>query len=330
MVLLILTLIFNLNAAISTSELKNSLSVKNSELAKLLEKVQTLEKKIGSQNDTYLQNLETTKIVENKISSLKIELNELNSNISNKYKQTFKKFALIQLENDFDDEASLAINQKLKEKISFDLNEAKSLKDQGLHLSQLLTEYQTQLEYFKSNQENLHQLIIELENEKRITYNEYESLNYDKVEIEKQMTDIKAEERAKSKVLPKIQKIAVEMPIKKFDKYVPSNKGITYHYKLSNDIQATQNGTVVYTGELANYGKVIMIDHGNEIRSVMLGDIEFKVSKGEEVMKGQVIGFAAPAVSNNENKTLYFEVRRKNIAQNTYQWLEENNPTISI
>src|SRR5690606_24095673 len=97
-------------------------------------------------------------------------------------------------------------------------------------------------------------------------------------------------------------------------------KGVTYYFRGERPIFAAKAGKVIYRGELASYGQVIMIDHGASIRSVLLGNISFKILKGDLVSKGTILGYTRGNAM--EKSSLYFEIRKKNIAQNTSNWLE--------
>src|SRR5690606_22476463 len=70
-------------------------------------------------------------------------------------------------------------------------------------------------------------------------------------------------------------------------------------------------GTVVYVGGLSTYGNVVMIDHGNDTRTVVLGPFTPATEKGRKVRAGDKIGSMASA------GRLYFEVRKQNVAQDT-------------
>lgn len=58
------------------------------------------------------------------------------------------------------------------------------------------------------------------------------------------------------------------------------------------DVYAVNNGKVVATLNLANYGKTVIIDHGLDIFSIYLHLNEFKVSAGDIVKRSQRIGLS--------------------------------------
>lgn len=57
-------------------------------------------------------------------------------------------------------------------------------------------------------------------------------------------------------------------------------------------VYAVNDGRVVFAEELTVYGKTIIIDHGLGIYSLYLHLSEFKVSEGEILEKGELIGFS--------------------------------------
>jgi septal ring factor EnvC (AmiA/AmiB activator) len=82
------------------------------------------------------------------------------------------------------------------------------------------------------------------------------------------------------------------------------------------------DGKIVFAGDLASYGQVVLIDHGNDLRTVLLGRMSIKVKKNDSVKSGDVLAYTIN--DSKEAQNLYFEVRKKNTAQNTILWLEPN------
>lgn len=92
-------------------------------------------------------------------------------------------------------------------------------------------------------------------------------------------------------------------------------KGVTFKYKGRKPVMSTASGKIIYQGTLSNFGNVIMIDHGKETRSIILGKFVPKISKGAIVRTGDILGYTRN--SRNQEEKLYFEVRQKNKVQNT-------------
>ena len=100
-------------------------------------------------------------------------------------------------------------------------------------------------------------------------------------------------------------------------------RGVVYEFSSQTPFYAGAQGQIQYLGRLANYGNLVIINHGYDIRSVLLGDIYPKVKKGQKVARGEIIGYTRVNASNRGE--LYFEVRVKNVAHNTLSWLERSS-----
>lgn len=135
-------------------------------------------------------------------------------------------------------------------------------------------------------------------------------------DVRKNILNRRRNKRAKSSI-----EIRFKAPLKDFTDLKFASKGITFEFTNMQPIHSTYDGSVVYVGELASYGNVVMIDHGNEIRSVILGEFTPKIKKGKKIRTGDVLGYT------KQIKTLlgkvYFEVRKKNKVQNTIMLLDK-------
>ena len=87
-------------------------------------------------------------------------------------------------------------------------------------------------------------------------------------------------------------------------------------------MKAVGGGKVVFAGDLASYGQVLLIDHGSDLRTVLLGKMDIKVKKNDTVKDGDILAYTQNDTKTDQN--LYFEVRKKNTAQNTILWLDQN------
>jgi septal ring factor EnvC (AmiA/AmiB activator) len=86
-------------------------------------------------------------------------------------------------------------------------------------------------------------------------------------------------------------------------------------------ITAVAPGHVLYTGWFRGYGNLIILDHGGEYYTLYGHAAEIRVSEGDEVRQGQVIG-AVGDTGSLEGARLYFEVRHQGRPQDPTQWLE--------
>ncbi len=68
--------------------------------------------------------------------------------------------------------------------------------------------------------------------------------------------------------------------------------GVDLKAPKKTEIYAVNDGKVVATLNLSNYGKTVIIDHGLDIFSLYLHLEEFKISEGKMVKSGQLIGLS--------------------------------------
>lgn len=68
--------------------------------------------------------------------------------------------------------------------------------------------------------------------------------------------------------------------------------GVDLRAPQKTDIYAVNDGKVVATLDLSNYGKTVIIDHGLDIFSMYLHLDQFKVLEGQMLKKGQIIGLS--------------------------------------
>lgn len=77
-----------------------------------------------------------------------------------------------------------------------------------------------------------------------------------------------------------------------FTKYNIQHLGVDLKAPQKTEIYAINDGKVVSTAELSNYGKTVIIDHGLDIFSLYLHLDEFDVKEGDDVKRGQIIGLS--------------------------------------
>ncbi len=94
------------------------------------------------------------------------------------------------------------------------------------------------------------------------------------------------------------------------------HKGIDIEASPGADIKAVYDGKVVFLGSLGGYGKLMILDHGNQYYSLIghLGDMAKK--EGDAVAAGEVIGHTAL-----DGTPVYFEIRQRHVAVNPVPWL---------
>jgi septal ring factor EnvC (AmiA/AmiB activator) len=93
-------------------------------------------------------------------------------------------------------------------------------------------------------------------------------------------------------------------------------KGIDIRPDKKQTVHAIYGGKVAYSGELPDYGKVAIIDHGDHFYTLCahLGSSLRKT--GDSVAAGDAIG-----ETDDLGTPVYFEIRARNVAVNPLQWI---------
>ena len=99
------------------------------------------------------------------------------------------------------------------------------------------------------------------------------------------------------------------------------NDGINISAKLGADFVSTRDGVVAYVGnELRGYGTIILIKHDSNWISAYAHCSGVKVSRGDKVKKGQVIGTIGKT-GNVSEPQLYFSLRKGREAVDPLKYL---------
>ena len=93
-------------------------------------------------------------------------------------------------------------------------------------------------------------------------------------------------------------------------------KGIDIETAKEQPVLSVFAGKVAYSGELPNYGRLTIVDHGDHFYTLCakLGALSKKA--GDVVAAGEPIG-----TSDADGTPVYFEIRSRNIAVNPLQWV---------
>ena len=93
-------------------------------------------------------------------------------------------------------------------------------------------------------------------------------------------------------------------------------KGVEIQTDKNQSVSAIYSGKVAFSGELPDYGRVTIIDHGDHFYSLCahLGSVLKKA--GDKVAAGESIG-----QTDDSGAPVYFEIRSRNVAVNPLQWV---------
>lgn len=304
----------------------DELSKHRREVTQMSARLTSLEKEISSKTDLRKSNIEQIKKFEEDIALYKEQLLKLQKNLKKtelENKQIVTNY-LLEAESDesplWQKKIHLDLLKQAQEKLQFEQNELRSFADK-------VASFEIKLEQLKKEEESLEKVIAELESTKKAVQDKYQIVAQKKLELEKKVEEDKV--RVKLSAIKKNFSSAplhlkkaerlFKQPIDQFISLTPSEKGVTYKYDSIQPVKAVANGKVMYAGDLASYGQVLLIDHGNDLRTVFLGKMNIRVKKNDTVKTDDILGYT---VKDSSSQNLYFEVRKKNTAQNTILWLE--------
>ena len=87
------------------------------------------------------------------------------------------------------------------------------------------------------------------------------------------------------------------------------HRGIDFAVDIGTPVRPVLSGRVRFAGTMRGYGKVIRIDHGDEVLSVYAHLSEISVREGQEVTQSTVIGLTGQS-GNATGPHLHFEFWR--------------------
>jgi murein DD-endopeptidase MepM/ murein hydrolase activator NlpD len=100
------------------------------------------------------------------------------------------------------------------------------------------------------------------------------------------------------------------------------HKGIDIFAGIGQAIHAPANGTVLYAGPASGYGREIIIDHGRGIHTIYGHLSGFAVVAGQDVQRGDVIGYVGSA-GRSTGPHLHYEVRIGDTPVNPHKYMRE-------
>ena len=94
-------------------------------------------------------------------------------------------------------------------------------------------------------------------------------------------------------------------------------KGIVLKTRPNAQVTAPFDGTVLFAGPFQNYGKLLIVDHGDEYLSVLAGLGTINAAVGQELLAGEPIGSMGTSYTD-----LYLEIRFQGIPENPEEWFK--------
>ena len=323
-----LSLLISLQVMASVPKKANDdLARYRSEVVEMGARLSTLEKEIGSKNNLYLSSIEQIKQFEADVKIYRDQLHEIRIQVGDAQREN--KRILTSYLTESENESTEAWQRQVHLELLKQAQKKLKTKEQELiTFDGKVAEFDQKLAALRNNEEELSQVISELESRKKFAMEKYMARVQDKKKIETQVQKQKLstklavirKEFSKAPIVEIKPDRFFANPVDDFMTFTTSTKGVTFKYQSIQPVKAVGAGKVVFAGDLASYGQVLLIDHGQDLRTVLLGKMDIKVKKNDTVKHGDVLGYTIN--DSKEAQNLYFEVRKKNTAQNTILWLE--------
>ena len=292
-------------------------------VSKIADKLKKLERKLADKNSKFLKIIRKRKSydidMDLLLGEIELEKEKLDKIRESQQNMVYKVFLL--RESDFKgDPIQSLMDKTLQTEIKIQFTVAKT------SIAKIQHEISEQLKLKKSIKDlnrmgiSIESSIKEMEEEKQ-----YYAASYLKAINEKDRLFIKSKKRKLKERSKVVNKKLFDSPVKEYLDIKSKSKGVTYKIKGTIPIYATNSGKLLYAGRLSTYGNLIIIDHGNSYRSVLLGDFISKLKKNKQVSKGDIIGYSNLNVV--QKGKVYFEVRRNNKVKRTMNLI--NKRTLS-
>ena len=99
--------------------------------------------------------------------------------------------------------------------------------------------------------------------------------------------------------------------------------GVDISAPVGTPVRVAADGVVTMAEWFSNYGRTVIVDHGNGLQTYYAHLAGFNVIEGQEVRKGQIIAYSG-ASGRVTSPHLHYEVRRGSAPINPYKYLAKS------
>jgi murein DD-endopeptidase MepM/ murein hydrolase activator NlpD len=325
-----LILVFNLfltslcfaKPAPSVGDLKNQVANQNKKISKLKSEISQFEKDLTINHKNYLNVIARKQEIEMRLMDMREAQEALSKNLlihQEKAKRTLAYQVIHQLNPESEPGQLLArkiLMSQLGEQLKLIEAEIKSQQEAVL----LLTNLEQRFYEHQKTEIELATVLQELEVRKKTVAQSYLDQQRKLDDLTNRYSQVRAQiSRSQARSDKQVTHLRFSAPLQDYQSMDHGDKGVSFSFKGRQPVVSTQEGEIVYAGELSTFGNVVMIDHGDETRSVILGDFIPRAQKGLRVRVGDVIGYTTDRIQQGQ---VYFEIRKQNTVVNTIHLMD--------
>jgi len=96
--------------------------------------------------------------------------------------------------------------------------------------------------------------------------------------------------------------------------------GKVFQAPFGSEVRAVFDGIVIFNDTVPGYGKVVIIDHGDDYYTLTGQGSRFFVKVGQKVTEGEIIGFVGSGAWSEQG--IYFEIRHNGLPEDPTVWLD--------
>jgi hypothetical protein len=303
---------------------KQDLQHLDRDIVKVKAALAQIDRNMAQENKSFLAQEKKMVELEQRIKSMEIDAQQKESEIQNRLKEMRKKFLglhlVIEGQRSGATMAELAGQKLIVKKLQQELIQMNLKKDQWGRLTSDLKLLRSDYEESRKAQNQIFAALSELQMKRQGLEKIYIKTQKYQGDLQIKITNqtmLKA-----TQARSEIENISgtFGIPVQQFKELKVENSGVSFFIDQDVPVLAPGKGKVVYIGGLASYGQVIMIDHGNDLRTLILGELKVNVERNLQVNEGDVLGYAQKR-KGQENK-VYFEVRKRETPQAAMKYLK--------
>ena len=306
-----------LPASIPEAPLFRQLEKYEKNVSSLKKEISSLEKQLGDTNKRYITVLERRKSLENMIEKQKNDL-QVNQDklkkLSTHVKKLIQSLIIHSMGLSKGGWGEISSRSVIKKSLKIKLKKLEQGKQKNKELTKKMANIHQKYREYLDIEEGILNLLRDWE-----YYKQEKTQDYVSQKKKLQMV------RSQYKSPAKLRDILFDNPIDQYINIKHGKKGVTYYTRGYQKIKNARPGKIVYSNKLSTFGNVVMVDHGDNIRSIFLGKFSPKVKKGMRVKMGDILGYTTKL--EKKPTKIYFEIRKKNKAQNTILFIDKKSLT---